>query len=242
MTRGILCAATFLALQHANAASNFAFEEANRAYSAGDFQKAVAGYEQLVRDGRKHANLFYDLANACYRAGDDGRAVLNYERALALEPRHPEAQANLRVVRDHARALELQPGPLERYFDFATTRALTITAAVTFWFAVFLAISLVLRRSRFRSALLVFAFVISCVAGAGVYLHETGAHGGALAIVTAQDVQARVATADTSASVLVLPSGSEVQVLSARGDWMYVGLPNAQRGWVAAKAVELVRL
>lgn len=243
MIRRMLCAAAMLvAAQQVQAGDDPVFADANRAYSAGDFQKAIDGYEQLVRNGRWQANVFYDLANAWYRAGDDGKAILNYERALALEPRHPEAQANLRVVRDHARALDMQPSLFEHYFAFATAKALTIAAAVAFWLAVFLAISLALARSRFRIALLVCCFIVFCVAAGGVYLRESGAAGRALAIVTAKDVQARVATADTSASVLALPAGSEVNVLSARGDWMYVALPTDQRGWVPAKAVELVRL
>lgn len=242
MIRVLLFAATIFASSHIYAASESVFEEANRAYASGDFQKAIDGYEQLVRDGRSHANLFYDLGNAWYRAGDSGKAILNYERALALEPHHPEAQANLRLARDHARALEMQATGLERYAAFATTNTLTLIAALAFWIAVFCAIALLLRRSRMRVAIGLCSILVFCVAGAGVYLRERGARGRALAVVTAKDAQARVATADTSATVLALPPGSEVNVLSARGDWTYVALPNDQRGWVPAKAVELVRM
>lgn len=243
MIKAFFCAIVILAVaQQGYGANDTVFADANRSYAAGDFQNAIDGYEQLVRDGRWHANIFYDLANAWYRAGDDGKAILNYERALALEPHHPEAAANLRLVRDHARALQLQPGAVERYAAFATTNALTITAAVAFWIAVFLAVLLVLSPSRVRVALLVGSLVLFAFAAAGIYLRENGVHGRALAVVTAKDAQARVATADTSASVLALPPGSEVTVLSARGDWAYVGLPNDQRGWLPAKTLEPVRL
>ena len=36
--------------------------------------------------------------------------------------------------------------------------------------------------------------------------------------------------------------GSEVVILEERGDWNYAALPNDQRGWIAANAVEKVRL
>src|SRR5437762_3407876 len=62
----------------------------------------------------------YNLGNAYFRQKDLGRAILNYERALALDQRHPEAQANLRIARDEARALELIPSRAERWFSFAT--------------------------------------------------------------------------------------------------------------------------
>ncbi|HYY14868.1 MAG TPA: hypothetical protein VE758_10600, partial [Chthoniobacterales bacterium] len=71
---------------------------------------------------------------------------------------------------------------------------------------------------------------------------ENGAQGKALAIVVAKDVEARLATADNAHSVLALPPGSEIQVLSTRGDWIYAELPNNLRGWLPAKSAELVRL
>ena len=43
-------------------------------------------------------------------------------------------------------------------------------------------------------------------------------------------------------SVLALPPGSEVKVLSTRGDWSYAGLPNNLRGWIPTSSAELVRL
>ena len=71
---------------------------------------------------------------------------------------------------------------------------------------------------------------------------ERGSNGAALAIVTGKDIQARLATADTANAVLALPSGSEIKVLSTRGDWIYAALPNNLRGWIPAKNAEQVRL
>jgi hypothetical protein len=75
-------------------------------------------------------------------------------------------------------------------------------------------------------------------------IHELddGSKGRALAIVTGKDVQARLATADTANSILALPPGSEVRILSTRGDWIYAALPNNLRGWILAKNTEQVRL
>src|ERR1700712_1707691 len=82
------------------------FAKANADYAAGHFPQAVRGYQALVDGHHWSASVFYDLGNAHFRAGDIGRAILSYERALALQPNQPEAQANLRLVRDQARALE----------------------------------------------------------------------------------------------------------------------------------------
>lgn len=244
MKTRLICFMLMLTTIVARAASDPTFTQANQEYAAGHFDKAISGYEQLARSGKWSANLFYNLGNAFYRAGDFGKAILNYERALALEPHHPEADANLRLARDQARALELRATPAERYFRFATEKQFTIAAAVAFWTAAFALAAQLLsrRRSAARIAVLVCGFVICIASAVGAYVDENGRNGRGLAIVTGKDVQARVATAENSGNVLTLPAGSEIKLLSARGDWLYVGLPNDQRGWIPANAAELVRL
>src|SRR3989440_6301469 len=229
------------------AASTFAqtdFDKANQEYGQGHFKEAISGYEALVPTGQWSANLFYDVGNAYFRVGDFGHAVLNYERALALERHHPEATANLQIARDEAHALELQQSGPERYFQFASVNQYSIAAAIVFWLAMFAIVTLIFarRRSATLIATLVFCLLLSAVAIYAVYTLERGSNGSALAIVTGKNVQARLATADTANSILALPSGSEVKILSTRGDWIYAALPNNLRGWIPAKDAQQVRL
>lgn len=220
------------------------FASANADYSAGHFAEAISGYEQLVQSGKWSANLFYDLGNAYDRAGDFGRATLNYERALALDPKHPETQANLRLARDHGRALEIQRSAFERYFPIGTSSQFAIVSSAGFWIAVFAGVALFFARRRTALALVICAagVIVAAVAGFAAYAIENGTRGRALAVVTAKNVQARLATADNSGTILALPPGSEVKILSTRGDWVYAALPNDLRGWIPASAAELVRM
>jgi tetratricopeptide (TPR) repeat protein len=226
------------------AAGDPAFATANQAYSEGRFQEAADGYQSLVQSGRWSANLFYDLGNAWFRLGDFGKAILNYERALALDPHHPEAEANLRLARDEARALELRKDWIERYVAMATSTQYSVAAAVGFWFALFGTARLFFapRRSAGQIVLIALAVLVCGASVFALYTMENGAKGSALAIVTGKDIEARLATADSAGSVLALPPGSEIKVLSERGDWIYAGLPNDQRGWIPAKSIEKVRL
>src|SRR5438045_7104192 len=111
------------------AGQNPAFAKANEAYSAGRFQEAVEGYQSLASSGQWSANLFYNLGNAWFRLGNFGEAILNYERALALDPHHPEAAANLVLVRDEARALELRRNGLEGYMEAGTSTQYSVAAS-----------------------------------------------------------------------------------------------------------------
>ena len=226
------------------AQSEAEFAKANQNFVQGHFTEAITGYEALVRAGQWNANLFYDLGNAYFRTHDFGRAILNYQRAIALDNHHPEATANLQIARDEARALELRPTKLEHYLQFASIDQYSIAAAVALWLGLFGIVALIFARRR-SAALLSLSILCLLVCGMAVWAIHTldnGSEGRGLAIVTGNDVQARLATADTANSVLALPAGSEIKILSTRGDWMYAALPNDLRGWIQAKNAEPVRL
>jgi hypothetical protein len=91
--------------------------------------------------------------------------------------------------------------------------------------------------------LLIAAATVSlCFCVFAIVTLEHGARGARLAVVTGSKIDARLATADNSNTVLTLPTGSEISILTARGDWIYAALPNHLRGWVPASSVERVRL
>jgi tetratricopeptide (TPR) repeat protein len=241
-----LCCAVIaiLAAASAFAQSDLQFTKANQEYAAGHFKEAIDDYKALVNSGQWSANLFYDLGNAYFRAGDFGSAILNYERALALDRHHPEAQANLQIARDEARALELVPSTTERIFQFATQNQYAIAAAIAFWIGVFCIAGLLFSRRRLSGviALSILSLSISAASVFTAYWIDNGNRGRALAIVTVNGTEARLATAENANSVLALPPGSEIKILSKRGDWIYAALPNNLRGWIPAKSAEQVRL
>jgi len=220
------------------------FAKANQEYAAGDFKAAIDDYEELVRSGQDTPNLFYNLGNAYFRKNDFGRAILNYERALALDPHHPEAEANLRIARDEARALELVPNRWERIFAFADENQYALVASTSFWIGIFSVAAWVLGRRRGRGAvaLSILSLSIFAIAVGASYELGRGKNGRGLAIVTGDKVEARLATADNANRVLTLPAGSEIKIASQRGDWLYAVLPNNLRGWIPSTGAEQVRL
>lgn len=213
------------------------FANANTEFKAGYFKAAITDYSGVVQSGEWSANLFYDLGNAYFRDSDFGRAILNYERALQLDRNHAEADANLRIARDQTHALELASAPLEKYLNFGSAKSFTILAAILFWGTIIL---LILRQRKVLWMTIGLLLTASC--GLAVYKLENGTRGQGIAVVVADNTDARVATADSAKSVLALPPGSEVLILQERGDWSYAALPNDQRGWISTKAVEKVRL
>jgi TPR repeat len=243
----ILLAAASLCLTMApssRAEAGATFAKANADYAAGHFPGAIAGYESLVKNRQWNPSLFYNLGNAYFRTGEVGRAILNYERALALDPAQPEARANLQLVRDQARALELTGGWAEQHLAYLTRDQYAWLGAAAFWGAA--AILCGLYSSKRRPVVWIFALLllgtISAGAAFAVYELETGSAGSDLAVVTGKNIQARLATAESAGTVLLLPPGSEIKILSTRGNWSYAALPNDLVGWIPAKSAETVRL
>ncbi len=243
----LFAASLFLCLtisSPARADADATFSRANADYAAGKFKDAIDGYESLVKAGQWNPSLFYNLGNAYFRTEEFGRAILNYERALALDPAQPEAKANLELVRDRARALELNRNWAEQHLDFLTRDQFTWLAAAAFWGAA--AIIAGLYFSKRRPVVWIFALLllggVALGSAATVYMLENGSGGRDLAIVTGKNIQARVATAESTGAVLALPPGSEIKILSSRGNWDYAALPNDLQGWIPAKSAERVRL
>jgi tetratricopeptide (TPR) repeat protein len=218
------------------------FDAANQLYDQGKFGEARQHYQGLVERGEWSANLFYNLANTNYRVGAPGLAILNYERALVLEPGHPEARANLHLLRDQVNAKVPARTWMDVAFDALSVDAWALMAAISGWSLIFsVLVPFATRRST--SAGLVFvtilaAFVLTYSAvGTWHMARDRDA-----AIVIAKQVEVRLAPADRAGLADVLPAGSRVRMLSERGEWVYCMLPSGGLGWVPASAVEKVRL
>jgi tetratricopeptide (TPR) repeat protein len=217
------------------------FDAANQAYEQGKFAEAKGAYERVIASGAGNANAFYNLGNAEFRLGEPGRAILDYERALALNPRHPEAQANLKLVRDQNGARLL---PLAWYDELAayfSPKVWILLAAVAGWVVLFSIVLLVTSRRAENAGKWTICLLSAAVGAVAAVALWSVARDQTVAIVTANQTDARLAPAESAGIAAALPAGSQVRVLSERGDWVYCELPASGRGWIPNNQVERVR-
>jgi tetratricopeptide (TPR) repeat protein len=232
----------FLASARAVLAESGDFEAANQLYDQGKFSEARTRYENLALSGEWTPNLFYNFGNCEYRLGEPGRAMLDYERALALDPGHPEAKANLALLRNQTGAKVPSPSWEQYAFTGLSQDAWAIAAVVAGWIAVFGLACVATSRRQGNAGLSLAAIAAAVVAAyAGGVLWLSAQERG-LAIVVVRSVEARLAPADSAGLADSLPAGSRVRVLSERGDWVYCELPGASRGWIPHDAIEKVRM
>lgn len=217
------------------------FETANQAYDQGKFAEAKDGYEKVIAGGSGSANIFYNLGNADFRLGSAGRAILDYERALALNPRHPEAQANLKLLRDQNGAKLLPLSWNSRMANYLTPEIWAILAAVSGWAVLFGMVFLATNRRSENFGWWTLCLLSAAVCAVAAVSLWSIAKDQTLGVITAHEAEARLAPAESAGVAGALPAGSQVRVLSERGEWVYCELPGQLRGWIPDGAVMRVR-
>lgn len=221
------------------------FEQANRAYEAGKYQDAVTDYEYLAQTGVNSPNLYYNLGDSWYRLKESGKAILNYERALALDPSHPEALANLRFVRKQEGSVTVEPSWWLANIEAVGVNRLPWLACATFWLGAFLVVFAIFRLAGQRGVWVTFgalSLVASLLFAGGLwsYIEHNGVSDAG--VVVAPKVKGRVAPTETANETGSIPVGTRVRMLSDRGSWIYVEMPDGKtRGWVPEGAVEAIR-
>lgn len=220
--------------------SSVQFDKANSLYEAGKYQEAKRAYDDLVKTGPLSANLFYNLGNAEWKLGNSGEAAADYERALALEPSHPQARANLDFVRDQTGAKTAAQEWWQRALGAIDANTAALLLAACGWVALF-CLAVVLLRPEGRSGPVV-TLAICLLAGAYAAGCLWEANGQATkAVVIAKSTQAREAPTDVAPVADLLPAGSEVLAPEERGPWTYCTLPDGRRAWVPTDALEKVK-
>lgn len=231
-----------IAMLCATARAGADFDAGNRAYDEGKFLEARQHYEAQVARGEWTANLFYNLGNANERIGAPGLAMLNYERALALQPGHQEARANLKFLREQSLAKMPEGTWRTQVFGVLGFDGWVVLASLATWYAVFGFVVPFVRRRRLGAGGVFCPVLAICVAGGAAVSAWQRVGELDAGVIVAKQAEARHAPTERAGLADVLPAGSRVRVLSVRGEWTYCELPSGGRAWVASAAVERVRL
>ena len=98
MKQFFILTAIILATLNLSAQNNL-LQQANEAYSKGDFQAAAGLYEELLKANGESAVVYYNLGNSYYKLDKVAPSILNYERALLLEPGNSDVRFNLEIAK-----------------------------------------------------------------------------------------------------------------------------------------------
>lgn len=249
---GITC---FLQPSQSNPSADFSglMGTSNQLYEMGEFSLAAQGYQQLIDQGFSDAALFYNLGNAFYKQNDYGRAILNYLRARRLAPRDADIRANLKMAYNMRvdRLDQNASGGLYNSFtqfiqEWLTLNELAIIS-ISLWYLLSLLVIIFFNSkpgSRTREVityitlLVVILFMTAAFSLSSVLVNERTQP---QAVIIAEEVNVTSGPGTQYITEFTLHSGSEVNLLETRINWVRLALPGAElQGWAPEEAVEKV--
>jgi hypothetical protein len=223
---------------------------ANQLYTSSKYADAIRKYQYIVAQGFESSEVYYNLGNAFYKSGNATYAILNYERAKKLAPNDEDIQYNLDLARtqvvDNIVPLP-EPGFLRWWKEFITSMSInswgTFSILAFFVFLSLFGLFLlsrtysVKRMAFWISIAAIFISSVTFTIGASLQSklisHNT-------AVVTDRSVRVKASPSETGTELFIVHEGVTVRLTDKLGDWVYVSLPDGNKGWI--KEASLIRI
>lgn len=221
--------------------------DADSAYQNKDYAKAIALYEELVRQ-TPSSDLYYNMGNAYFRQDQIGQAVLAYERALHFNPEHKDARHNIELVR--SRLTDRFPSS-SSFFAVGWTSWITSKNVTTWvawsllWAVLTIVLSLLyrlsyhlwLRKIGFFGAIL--TLVCFLLATTFAFLQRQAFYNNSRAVVMVESATTYNSPTENSTPSRTLHTGTTVNVLEHFGKtWVQIELPDGKIVWIKSDVIE----
>lgn len=221
------------------------FAAVNKSYEEKKYEKAIEGYESLLKGGIESAALYFNLGNAYFKNGQLGHAILNYMRARGMDPADNDITHNLAFARGFTRVqMEgVQLNPVKSFFDsIVTPYRLSQLAWLSSGIFVLLFIFLIFRFGlsyrgsflRVTTTLIIILLVVSSGLTTIKYRSEFIVR---RAVVIAEESPVRTGPSDLSEIELHGAPGLIVEILKESGAFYFVSFENKRRGWIEKNSI-----
>ncbi len=240
----------FLNLWTGALAQDTRFEQANKQYTEGNYQEAVATYEDILKSGMQSPALFYNLGNAYYKSGQLPEAILNYERALLLAPQDRDIRYNLKLAYSQTADKIEEVGT---FFLAEWVQELRSSNNSDGWalyaliaFSLFLlALGLYFFSRNIGVKKLAFALALIFVIASGLSYAFAARQKERLierthAIVFAPSVTIKSSPDTSGNDLFVLHEGTKVKLISKIGEWWNIEMQDGSEGWIHEGDVEVI--
>jgi tetratricopeptide (TPR) repeat protein len=222
------------------------FLVANQSYDAGEYQKALTQYLELLNRHHKTSEIYFNIGNTYFRKGDLGKAIYFFQQALQINPANGNAQFNLNFAREKAvdriqlpaaanfSIAKLSSAIPINYKNFIFLALGSFSAFLIFW-------GITLHR---RQALIIwsknFFLATFIVCSFFVFLHLNAQHD--IGVITAKSADVKSAIGKDGVTLFVIHEGTEFyvekikEIPGGQGNaWLLISLYDGKRGWVNLK-------
>lgn len=218
------------------------FENANSAYNAGQFEKAVMLYEEILESGQHSAELYYNLANSYYRLNQVGESIFYFEKAKQLKPMDEDISVNSAFAQNMAiDAVEILPKSQITRFKEKTIDLFSqdgwgyFIVLLTWLLALFWGLYLwnkvpIFKRTFFVSIVVLALILIGSLSMAIIKSSNTADT--TYGILFNKKIEVWAEPNSRAEVLFLLHEGTKVQMLDKLQEWQKIRISNGSEGWV----------
>jgi tetratricopeptide (TPR) repeat protein len=221
------------------------------AYTQGNFQQALADWEDVQETGVTSTQLLYNLGNAYFKNGEIAPAILWWERALKESPSDKDIVYNLEYARSLTQdRIDVVPEFFLKTWARKSCHSLPSNA----WAAlslVFLAVTLALallfllgassgkRRLGFFGAIVALLCTLCTWGFARWQNSDLKSQEYAIVMKPVSSVGSSP-SADSAKDLFILHEGTKVRILDNVSGYTNIELADGRQGWIQSKDIEVI--
>jgi tetratricopeptide (TPR) repeat protein len=224
--------------------------KANQQYAAGEYEQAIAIYQEILNSNLESAEVYYNLGNAFYKTGRFTRSIINYERGRLLAPNDEDIQFNLELANQHV-VDAIDPLPKLFFIRWWNNLSNKFTAdgwakisVIAFIFTLILAglfffsTSPGLKRMSFWFGILI--AVISVFSFNFAARQEKRMTEHRFAVITQPSVTVKSSPSEGGTDLFLIHEGLKVEIKDSLGTWKEIRLADGNQGWLPDSSMEKI--
>lgn len=230
--------------------SNTDWEKANKAYSKGKYERALALYQNIEKSGQVSSSLYYNIGNTYFRLKQNGHAILYFERALKMNPGNKDAEYNLLLAQTKTSdRIEAVP----RFFLIGWWKSLADTMHPSSW-GIWSLFFLILTGAGFLGlfygqTLLIRKLSFWCGGASGlgfvlsiIFAYQTRSEyfDDRAEIITQSVVSVKGSPDDKGTNLFLLHEGTKINRMDQVSKWKKVQTADGNEGWIEAEYAEAI--
>lgn len=241
-----ICLSSFMSANEIN----ILLDSANSAYSKGEFDKAIKGYETILASNQVAPEVYFNLGNAYYKSNNLAYAILNYERAVKLNPDNEDFNFNLKLANqrvedqvDEAPVLFLTQWK-NALMSLMTEKGWSQLCIVLVIISLLLFALFIATQNRNYKQIGFFGGIITIVLSITTFIiasnkYQLTIHGNE-AIITAPSITVTSSPNEKGTKLFIIHEGIKVNITQEEADWVEIKIANGNIGWV--KNSQLARI
>lgn len=215
------------------------FEEANIAYSGGDYSTAITQFEDITKEAGYSGSVLFNLGNSYARDGQVGKAVVNYQRALLITPSDSDILGNLQLVKKESGLFLKERSRFEKIVHSLTFNQWTILVLISLVVLAAINIIPLLHPISKKSSLISggVCCILVCLFTIGSYASYQRFNP---SIVISPETRLLISPFKTAGSIGTIQEGRQVYPLKTHKAYTYVIDETDRKGWIATDSIEAV--